>query len=113
MAFAGGDLNLTGTKYWNPSSSEDDTCIVLRRAAHNTLYALANSNAVNQKIIGYKLPLWRVGVYTGEAVLGALFLVWGFLAIASILGLFSRKKKANAEVAQAEASEKPVEEKAE
>ena len=113
MAFAGGDLNLTGTKYWSPSSSEDDTCIVLRRAAHNTLYALANSNAVNQKIIGYKLPLWRVGVYTGEAVLGALFLVWGFLAIASILGLFSRKKKANAEVAQAEASEKPAEEKAE
>ena len=113
MAYAGGDLNLTGTKYWSASSAEDEDCYVLRRAAHNTLYALANSNAVNQKIIGYKLPLWRVGVYAGEAVLGALFLVWGFLAIASILGLFSRKKKANVEVAQAEASEKPAEEKAE
>jgi hypothetical protein len=97
MAFAGGDLNLTGTKYWSPSSSEDDTCIVLRRAAHNTLYALANSNAVNQKIIGYKLPLWRVLLYAGEGALGAGLVIWGGLVI-----FFLLRKKKNPEMNNAE-----------
>ena len=81
MAYAGGDLNLTGTKYWSPNVNEPEDVNVLRRAAHNNLYALANSNAMNQKILGYKLPLWRELVYIGEAGVGVLFLAWGFLVI--------------------------------
>ncbi|MBQ6731036.1 MAG: glycoside hydrolase family 3 protein [Bacilli bacterium] len=109
MAYAGGDLNLTGTKYWNASVNEDEDCFVLRRAAHNTLYALANSNAVNQKIIGYKLPLWRELVYIGEGVIGAGFLVWGFCVIFAALGLWPKQKRqaaAKAEQANAEPAEK-------
>ena len=82
MAYAGGDLNLTGTKYWTSArSSEVEDVVMLRRAAHNTLYALANSNAMNQKILGYRLPIWQELLFIGEAVIGAGFLVWGFFVI--------------------------------
>jgi len=110
MAFAGGDLNLTGTKYWNVDSSEDDTCFVLRRAAHNTLYALANSNAVNQKIVGYKLPVWRVLVYSGEGALAGLFLIWGFFAIFTAIRSKDKGKKSKKAAAAAEGENLEVKE---
>ena len=94
MAYAGGDLNLTGTAYWKTAkASEIEDVVMLRRSSHNILYALANSNAMNQKILGYKLPVWQELLFIGEAVLGAGFIAWGFFAIYTTL---KRKEEASA-----------------
>ncbi len=73
MAYAGGDLNLSSTRFWNSaenaSSAADVT--VLRKAAKNILYTVVNSNAMNGEIIGYKMPIWQVIAITVESVLGA------------------------------------------
>ena len=82
MAYAGGDLNLTGTAYWKTAKkSEIEDVVMLRRSSHGILYSLANSNAMNQKILGYDLPIWQELLFIGEAVIGAGFLAWGFLVI--------------------------------
>ena len=82
MIYAGGDLNLTGTAYWKTAKADEvEDVVMLRRASKNILYALANSNAMNQTILGYKLPVWQVLLFVGEGVLGAGFLTWGFFAI--------------------------------
>ena len=82
MIYAGGDLNLTGTAYWTTAKADEvEDVVMLRRASKNILYALANSNAMNQTILRYKLPVWQVLLFTGEGVLGAGFLTWGFFAI--------------------------------
>ena len=108
MAYAGGDLNLTGTKYWSPKANNAEHCNVLRRAAHNNLYALANSNALNQNIRGYKMAVWRELVYIGEAGVGVLFLGWGFLVIFMTLRN-KDNKKAKKGKKEAEVSEEKVE----
>ena len=82
MAYAGGDLNLTGTAYWKTArSSEIEDVVMLRRASKNILYALANSNAMNQKILGYEIPDWQKLLFIGEAVVGAGFIAWGVIVI--------------------------------
>ena len=115
MAFAGGDLNLTGTRYWKASAKEPENCVVLRRAAHNTLYALANSNAMNQKILGYKPPVWHIVMYSIEGGLGLLFLAWGALVIIMTLrskddGKGKKSKKAKKAAATADGEVMAVEE---
>ena len=91
MIYAGGDLNLTGTAYWKTANANEvEDVVMLRRASHNILYALANSNIMNQTILGYKLPVWQVILFISEGVLGAGFLTWGFFAISSSL----RRKEA-------------------
>ena len=101
MIYAGGDLNLTGTKYWSSaSSSEAGDVAMLRRSSHNILYALANSNAMNYKIVGYKLPIWKELLYIGEGVLGAGFLAWGFLVI-----FFTLRKKEDGDKKEEKAEE--------
>ena len=112
MAYAGGDLNLTGTKYWSPNTNEPEDVNVLRRAAHNNLYALANSNAMNQKILGYKLPVWRELLYIGEAGVGVLFLAWGALVIIMTLRSKGDGKGKKAKKGKVE-EEAPAEEKVE
>ena len=43
MCYAGGDLNLTTTKYWtNVDSSSASDVTALRKAAKNILYSIAN-----------------------------------------------------------------------
>ena len=82
MIYAGGDLNLTGTAYWKTArSGEKEDVIMLRRATHNILYALANSNAMNQKILGYEIPDWQKYLFIGEGVVGAGFIAWGVVVI--------------------------------
>ena len=74
MAYAGGDLNLSSTRFWNgaenASSAADVT--VLRKAAKNILYTVVNSNAMNGNIIGYKMPIWQVIAITVESILGGI-----------------------------------------
>ena len=90
MAYAGGDLNLTGTAYWKTAKSKEvEDVVMLRRAAKNILYALANSNAMNQKILGYEIPDWQKILFAGEAAVGVGFIAWGALVIFFTL----RKKK--------------------
>ena len=36
---------------------------------------------MNQKILGYDLPIWQELLFIGEAVIGAGFFAWGFLVI--------------------------------
>ena len=82
MVYAGGDLNLTGTAYWKTAkSNEVEDVVMLRRASHNILYALANSNAMNQKILGYEIPDWQKYLFIGEGVVGAGLITWGALVI--------------------------------
>ena len=103
MIYAGGDLNLTGTKYWTTArSGEKEDVIMLRRAAHNILYAVANSNAMNQKILSYEMPDWQKLFMVGEAVVIAGIVIWGGLVIFFTL---RKKKVVEGNNAEAQATE--------
>ena len=98
MIYAGGDLNLTINKKWAESSVHDDDpadVSVLRRSAHNNLYALVNSNAMAAKIIGYRAPLWETLIYVADGTIGLGLGVWGFLVI-----FFTLRKKDPAAAAE-------------
>lgn len=93
MAYAGGDLNLSSTRFWNgaenASSAADVT--VLRKAAKNILYAVVNSNAMNGNIIGYKMPIWQVIAITVESILGGIAVGTGIFVFVRAAG----KRKAD------------------
>ena len=99
MLYAGGDVNLCGDKnLWLMTSRKYNTAPVspknakdahlLRKAAHNTLYALVNSNG-RVDVLGYKTAGWRIGLYVGTGVVAGALVVWGFFAIFTTL----RKKE--------------------
>ena len=101
MLYAGGDINLAGdkqcmlqktNKYGTPFVSEKDAkdASLLRRSAHNNLYAIVNSCAMKVDVVGYNPPIWRVALNAAEIGIGAGVVVWGFLAIFTAL----RKKDA-------------------
>ena len=86
--YAGNDLILTSTQpeRWNDSSeSNAEDMYVLRKAAHNILYAVANSNSVNVEVIGYKMELWLVALIVVDCVAVVAVAVWGFFAIKKAL----------------------------
>lgn len=57
--------------------------IVLRQAAKNVLYTVANSNAMNGEIIGYRMPVWQIVLIVVDCLVIAGIAVWGFFAIRS------------------------------
>ena len=85
MCYAGGDLNLTTTRPWSKydSSSASDVT-VLRKAAHNVLYSVVHSNAMNAEIIGYNLPYWQIILYVIDGVIVLGLGILGFFAIRSV-----------------------------
>jgi hypothetical protein len=86
MIYAGGDLNLTTTKPWNKADSSSAADMnVLRRAAHNSLYAIVNSNAMRLDIKGYKLPTWEIILFVVDGCVGGAWLIWGAWAILTSL----------------------------
>ena len=93
MIRAGGDLvlNQEGKK---PSLRNLDAtqATLIRKAAKNILYTVANSNAMNVKISGYLLPLWQV--YMILAVVGIVVAcaAWG----AAVIAVTYKKEKAGA-----------------
>jgi len=96
MHYAGGDVNLSGTAFWDCKDFDDlGNYITLRNATHNALYALANSNAMRYDIVGYSLPIWQELLYVADAVIAVGFAVWGYFAITSATGTrrFWEKKK--------------------
>ena len=80
MCYAGGDLNLNGAKPWSrPDEESEGDVTVLRRAAHNLLYCVVNSNIMTREITGYFPPIWQTALWVGEGVIGAGMIAWGVL----------------------------------
>ncbi len=82
MIRAGGDLNLCQDGM--PSTSGDKLTAtqasVIRTAAKNILYVIANSNAMNGTFT-YGLAPWNTFLYAADVVLAAALLIWGVFAI--------------------------------
>lgn len=86
--YAGNDLILTSTspERWNNSSeSNPEDMYVLRKAAHNILYAVANSNSLNAEVIGYKMEAWLVALIVVDCAAVVGIAVWGFFAVRGAL----------------------------
>ena len=99
MLFAGGDINLVsgadlklvtsnkyGTAYLDVNNPKDVS--LLRKSAHNNLYAIVNSNAMKAKILYYKAPIWKIGLVAGDIGVSTGLVAWGALAI-----IFALRKK--------------------
>ena len=106
MLYAGGDISLVGNKtimlqtngaYNTPYISFDNAKDVslLRRAAHNNLFAIANSNMMRADIDHYEPAAWKVAIYVVDGCVGGGLAIWGFFAIFTAL----RKKEEVAAVA--------------
>ena len=120
MLYAGGDIGLingellylkTGNGANNIQFTDPKAVSYLRRAVHNTCYALANSNIMKAEVLGYKLATWKVILFAADGAIGVGLLVWGFFVIFTVLGLWPKQRKkaaeaANAEPANAEPAEK-------
>lgn len=100
MLYAGGDLNLCADdEQWLQTSGVYDTPYVkkneakdvnlLRQAAHNNLYALANSAMLKVDIIGYKTVWWKTAFRVIEIAIPVCLVGWGFAVIFTAL----RKKE--------------------
>ena len=112
MLYAGGDLNLCSTDaqwlqtsdiYDTPYVSKDnaDDVMMLRRSAHNNLYAIVNSSAMDVEILGYHMATWRVVLIVVDCAVGAGLATWGFFAIFTALR-YKPKQKAVEETPAAE-----------
>ena len=85
MAYAGGDLNLaTQPVSWYDASDPSDS-YVLQRCARNVIYAFTNSNAMNGKVIGYRLPVWQIVMIVIDCVIVVGIAVWGFFVVRAAL----------------------------
>ena len=92
MAYAGGDLNLTILKYWmKPDENSPGDVSVLRRAAHNVLYAVVNSNAMNgideNTVLRVAMPVWQEVVLLIEISAAVVLAVWGFFEIRRFIAM--------------------------
>lgn len=81
MLYAGNDLILASLPdlLWTDAdfnSAEDMQ--VLRTAAHNILYTVANSNSMNVDITGYRTETWLTALYIVDAVAVLALAAWGF-----------------------------------
>lgn len=89
MVYAGGDLNLATqeSRMWTAASTTTDAgdITVLRNSAHNILYTVANSNALNGEVIGYKLAVWQILMFIIDGVVAAGLIIWGVFAVRKAL----------------------------
>ena len=88
MIRAGGDITLGQSS--NITSLDSPTQIAnIRRATHNMLYTVANSNAMNGYgegvVYRYGLPYWVIALICVEAALFAGSVVWGVFAVRKAL----------------------------
>ncbi len=86
MIYAGGDLNLTTMRYWmKPDENTASDVCMLRRAAHNVLYCVVNSNAMNgigeHTVLRLAMPVWQEVTFITEGAIFAALAVWGFFEI--------------------------------
>ena len=110
MLYAGGDLNLvsddeqkliTSNKYSTAYVKADNPKDVnlLRKAAHNNLYAIANSCAMKVAVAGYEMANWRKVLIGVEIAVPLALGGWG---VAAILTAVLKKKPGEDEVAATE-----------
>ena len=104
MLYAGGDLNLcadkeiklqTSGRYSTPyvkATNAKDANLV-RRSAHNNLFALANSCALKVDVIRYEMAWWKVTFRVVEIAIPVALAGWGFAVIFTAL---RKKEKAAA-----------------
>ena len=90
MLYAGNDLILASLPdlLWNDCdfNSVHDVHI-LRNAAHNILYTVANSNSMNVDIRGYRTETWLMLLGATDILIVAALAFWGFI-------VFKKSKKA-------------------
>ena len=97
MLYAGNDLilvsqtNLMWTDF-DENSAQDLT--IVRQAAKNILYVVANSNSMNVDIVGYNMEWWMTVLIVVDCVVPVGLAVWGFFVIRKALG---KNKKGNKE----------------
>ena len=101
MIYAGGDLNLCSDKMrmwsdYDANSAADVT--VLRRAAKNIFYTVANSNAINNLNYRYAMAIWKIMLIVVNCVIFAGLIVWGVFAVRGAL------KRSRSEQTQNESS---------
>ena len=107
MLYAGGDINMvsledrklqTDKKYGTPVVSKTDPkdCHLLRKSAHNNLFAIVNSNAMKAPIKGYLPARWKVLLWVVDGVFAVALAGWGFAVIFTTL----RKKETPAPEAE-------------
>ena len=88
MLYAGNDLILASIEpymWTNPDATSVEDVTILRQAAHNILYSVANSNSVNVKVVGYMTEWWKTALIALDVVVGLGIVVWGFV-------VFKKKK---------------------
>lgn len=98
MIYAGGDLNLTTTRYWmRPDENSAGDVAMLRRAAHNILYSVVNSNAMNgideNTVLRTAMPVWQEVTLIVECAIAAGLAVWGFFEIRALVKKRRERKK--------------------
>ena len=89
MIYAGNDLilvSLNNLMWTNPDPTSAEDVTALRQAAHNILYAVANSNSLNVKVVGYSTEWWVIAIYALDVVAALGIVVWGFFAIKGSVG---------------------------
>ena len=57
----------------------------MQRCARNVIYAFTNSNAMNGKVIGYRLPVWQIVMIVIDCVIVVGIAVWGFFVVRAAL----------------------------
>lgn len=82
MTYAGGDINLSTTRFWESQDwNNAGDVTVVRKALKNILYTVGNSNAMNGHGEGvtysYTLPTYRILQIIIDVVLPVAIIAWG------------------------------------
>lgn len=106
MIYAGGDLNLTTTRYWTrPDANNAGDVAMLRRAAKNNIYTVVNSNAMNgvdeNTVFRVAMPVWQIVLIAICVTIIVGLGVWGFFEIRRLLkgGKVKKEKTEDADKA--------------
>ncbi len=91
MLYAGGTLDLCSTPldaadFMDINDAKDVTMI--RKATHETLYAVCNSNAMANEIDHYEMAIWKILLIVADCVIFAGLAAWGVTII-----LLTKKKE--------------------
>lgn len=105
MVYAGGDLNLTTMRYWTRADENSASDVsMLRRAAHNVLYSVVNSNAMNgideNTVLRTAIPIWQEVLFICEAVIVLALGVWGFFEIRALAKKLRKRNKQTVEITE-------------
>lgn len=104
MFYAGGSLDLAtqqSAMWMECDTSDAGDAIVLMRAVKDVMYALVNSNAMNEEVIGYNPPIWQE--YLHWINIGAFTLVGVWLVLAIVRTVRCNKRQ-KAKIAAANAA---------